>query len=159
VNQNRIAFAASTADPLLGSKKYWLEVDSSALFNSKGKYRTSIVSNGGLIQFPGVKLPFNNFVYYWRVAPDGSNHWNSFSFIYKQDSMPGFEQAHFYQHTESDLDGLVLDTGSRAFQFAPDFRECVRQSRPFILTPTRTMILALQLMVHLSVGALAWAAQ
>ncbi|HXR81347.1 MAG TPA: hypothetical protein VN763_10535, partial [Saprospiraceae bacterium] len=119
--QNRIAFAASTADPLLGSKKYWLEVDSSALFNSKGKYRTSIVSNGGLIQFPGVKLPFNNFVYYWRVAPDGSNHWNKFSFIYKQDSMPGFEQAHFYQHTESDLDGLVLDTGSRAFQFAPTF--------------------------------------
>ncbi|HYK46513.1 MAG TPA: C25 family cysteine peptidase [Parafilimonas sp.] len=120
VNHNKISLAASTADPFAQSKKYRLELDTTSLFNSAAKLKMITTSKGGLIEFNGVNLSLNNVVYYWRVAQAGKNpHWNNFSFIYKQDSMPGFEQAHFYQHTESDLDGLRLDTGSRSIQFAP----------------------------------------
>ena len=120
IGQRNVSFAASTADPLSERKKYRLELDSTSLFNSPLKIEASIFSKGGLVQFNTINLPLNNLVYYWRVAPAGNNpHWNNFSFIYKKNSLPGFEQGHFYQHTQSTFDGLKFDTASRLLQFAP----------------------------------------
>jgi hypothetical protein len=120
ISLRNVSLAASTADPLSARKKYLLELDSTSLFNSPLKIEASIFSKGGLVQFNTIKLPLNNLVYYWRVAPAGNNpHWNNFSFVYKNDSLPGFEQAHFYQHTQSAFDGLKFDTASRLLQFAP----------------------------------------
>ena len=110
--------AASTANPLDTLKTYVVEVDTTALFNSPIKYTQTKTSIGGVIEFDnGISLQ-NNTVYYWRVAPQAiGQHWNVSSFTYKNTGNVGFEQRHFYQHTESQLTRLILDTPSRAYIF------------------------------------------
>lgn len=110
--------SASTANPFATSKTYLVEVDTTALFNSPLKYTQNKISVGGLIEFDnGISLQ-NNTTYYWRVAVQGSSvFWNVSSFTYKNSGSVGFEQKHFYQHTESALNSISLDSSSRKFEF------------------------------------------
>jgi len=118
VNTGSIDLSASA--PYDSSTQYIVEVDTTALFNSPLKISRSQISKGGLIKFAGIPLSLNNTVYYWRVSEDSAEkHWNGFSFIYRQDGNTGFEQAHFYQHTQSLLSGVDLDSSSRDFKFSP----------------------------------------
>lgn len=118
VNANKIKLSASTAYAMDGSKRYWLEIDSTALFNSPGKVRLTKISKGGIIEFPKITLPINNTTYYWRTAAAGLNPlWQSFSFTYQQDSALGYTQSHFYQHTESSSFGMYDDTASRQWKY------------------------------------------
>jgi len=95
-----------------------MEMDTTALFNSPQKITRQYVSRGGLITFTNVPLSLDNTVYYWRVSEDSvDKHWSSFSFIYKNGGNTGFEQAHFYQHTQSSFNGVTLDSATRAFNF------------------------------------------
>ena len=99
-----------------------MELDTTALFNSPVKSTVQKISSGGLVEFNNVNLSLNNTVYYWRVSEDSLNkHWNSFSFIHKNPGNNGFEQAHFYQHTQSTLNGIAMDSLSRNFAFAQAF--------------------------------------
>lgn len=116
VNTAKITLAASTANPLDTLKKYTIQVDTTALFNSPllSTYQKS--SKGGVIEqvfSPGL----DNTVYYWRVSIQGSGRWNVFSFTHNSTAGNGFEQAHFYQHTKSYFDKLVLDSASRELKF------------------------------------------
>ncbi|HWB25209.1 MAG TPA: C25 family cysteine peptidase [Chitinophagaceae bacterium] len=117
VNSASVTLAASTADPLDTVKKYNIEVDTTALFNSAFKTHYQITSAGGVIQ-KTISLPLDNTVYYWRVVPSPGNHWNVFSFIHRSAGSAGFEQAHFYQHTQSSFDKIVPDSASRKLNFS-----------------------------------------
>jgi len=118
VNSNTIDLSASA--PFDSLTRYVAEIDTTALFNSPVKITKQQVSKGGLIKFAGISLPLNNTVYYWRVSEDSADkHWNAFSFMYNAGSNAGFEQGHFYQHTQSNLTGVYLDSSSRAFKFSP----------------------------------------
>jgi hypothetical protein len=112
---------ASTANPLSNIKQYVMEMDTTAAFNSTMKVSKTITSPGGILQFiPGVPL-VDSMVYYWRVSVvPGSNepfHWNMFSFRYIAGSVTGFNQSHYFQHTESNLDRISLDSNSRQYGF------------------------------------------
>jgi hypothetical protein len=122
INKQNISFQASTANPFSTSREYTMEIDTTALFNSPLKVIRTQTSVGGLLTFnPG--LPFtDSTVYYWRVSPapvTGPRVWNTSSFIYLPNSSLGFNQSHFYQQTTSELDGILLDTASRAWHFEP----------------------------------------
>ncbi|MEP6847099.1 MAG: C25 family cysteine peptidase, partial [Panacibacter sp.] len=118
VNTNTIDLSASV--PFDSITQYIVEVDTTALFNSPVKISRQQISKGGLIKFPDIPLSLNNTVYYWRVSEDSADkYWNAFSFIYTPGGSTGFEQAHFYQHTQSILTGVNLDSSSRAFKFSP----------------------------------------
>ena len=118
INTNKIAITASTAYALEARKRYWLEIDTSALFNSPGKVRLSKASKGGVIEFPEQTLLYNNTTYYWRTAAAGAKPlWQSFSFTYRKDSTPGYSQNHFYQHTESSATSIYDDTAGRSWKF------------------------------------------
>jgi|GEM_PF-287235 len=110
--------AASTANPLATSKTYIVEVDTTALFNSPTKYIQTKTSVGGVVEFDnGISLQ-DGKTYYWRVAPQvADQHWNTSSFTYRNIVNVGFEQRHFYQHTESNLSRLLLDTATRTYQY------------------------------------------
>ena len=118
VNNASFKFAASTANPITISKSYIVEVDTTAFFNSPLKYTQTKTSIGGVIEFDnGIALQ-NNTTYYWRVALQGVNQrWNNSSFTYKTSPNVGFEQRHFYQHTESNFNRIFLDSASRKFAF------------------------------------------
>ncbi|NDA64838.1 MAG: hypothetical protein EBX50_22855, partial [Chitinophagia bacterium] len=120
VNQSKIKIIASTAYALQPTEKYWLEIDTSALFTSSGKVRLAKIAKGGIIEFPNIKLPLNNTTYYWRTAKAAIDPlWQSFSFTYQQDSSLGYQQSHFYQHTQSTSVSISDDTTSRQWKFGP----------------------------------------
>ncbi|HEX8277097.1 MAG TPA: CARDB domain-containing protein, partial [Segetibacter sp.] len=103
VNHSDIKLAANTANPLVESRQYLMEIDTTALFNSSLKVSRNTTSAGGLIEFdPGIAFT-DSTVYYWRVAPStsGAIRWNTASFTFIAGSSLGFNQSHFYQHTKS----------------------------------------------------------
>lgn len=117
INTDVIDLNASTANPLDTIKQYIMEMDTTALFNSPEKLTRRVVGPAGLISFPHIPLSLNNTVYYWRVAVDSANApWNQFSFMHRNPGNPGFEQGHFFQHTESSFHNILLDS-SRSYSF------------------------------------------
>lgn len=120
VNRSNIKLAASTANPLVESRNYLMELDTTELFNSSLKVSRNIASAGGLIEFdPGIAFT-DSTVYYWRVAPatSGVIRWNTASFTYISGNNAGFNQSHFYQHTKSSTRSIFIDSASRKWKFS-----------------------------------------
>ena len=118
VSADSVALYASTTDPMATTRKYILEMDTTALFNSPALVTRLQTSSGGVLKFDSLALGPDSTVYYWRVAQDtASPHWNGFSFTHYKLAGTGFAQAHFYQHTQSSYNGLVLDSSSRQTAF------------------------------------------
>ncbi|MFT3933331.1 MAG: C25 family cysteine peptidase [Chitinophagaceae bacterium] len=113
VNQSTVKLYASTANPLSSLKQYTMEMDTTELFNSPLKISKTISSVGGLLEFdPGTSLK-DSTVYYWRVAlvpSSGQYHWNEFSFVYLAGSSFGFNQSHYFQHLQSTVKDISLNT-------------------------------------------------
>lgn len=124
VNKNTVILQASTANPLSSSKQYAMEMDTTGLFNSTFKIVKTITSFGGLVEFdPGIILT-DSMVYYWRVAPSvtsGDYHWHTSSFVYIAGSGEGFNQSHLYQHLQSSINRIYLDSFTRKWMFQPAF--------------------------------------
>lgn len=120
INKSNSKLYASTANPLVGSIEYLMELDTSELFNSPFKVIRNVVSPGGLIEFdPGITFR-DSTVYYWRVAPSvssGDIRWNTSSFVYLNGSSVGYNQSHFYQHTKSVDSDIFIDSASRQWRF------------------------------------------
>ncbi len=120
VNQQNIKLYASTANPFSTSRQYNMEIDTTELFNSAFKVTKTLNSTGGVLEFvPGITFT-DSTVYYWRVAPViGSQQpvWNSSSFIYLPNSDAGFNQSHYFQHTRSDKQRILLDPQTRQWIF------------------------------------------
>lgn len=122
VNHTNIKLAASTANPLVESRQYLMEMDTAEFFNSPLKVSRNTTSAGGLIEFdPGIAFK-DSTVYYWRVAPSttAAMRWNTASFLYLAGSSSGFNQSHFYQHTKSSGKSIFIDSISRTWKFSND---------------------------------------
>ena len=121
INQAQPVFLASTADALLPSRRYLMELDTSAGFQSPARKSVAINASGGLLRFqvPGLSLS-DGTVYYWRTAPEPvageSVRWNRSSFQYLRDIAAGYAQAHHDQHLQSALTDMRLD-GDRVWRF------------------------------------------
>lgn len=124
VNKQDVKLVASTANPFTAVKQYTMEMDTTEFFNSSAKITRTISSAGGVLEFtPGITLQ-DSTVYYWRVAPQSSGQpvWNKSSFVYlnpsgPNQSDPGYNQSHFFQHTKSSYDRVKLDSASRSTKF------------------------------------------
>lgn len=107
-------FLASTADPLVPSRRYLMEVDTSLEFRSPARKAVSITAPGGLLRFQVPDLVLSDgMVYYWRTAPEPvageAPRWNRASFRFQQDVASGYAQAHFHQHQQSSTADIRLD--------------------------------------------------
>ena len=123
INTNSQKLIASTADPFAASAQYEMQLDTTTLFNSPALVTKYLTQTGGVLEFdPGITYQ-DSTVYYWRVsrvpAAGGTYTWNVSSFVYIDpgNSSPGENQSHFYQHTQSTLNGIILDSASRLFKF------------------------------------------
>lgn len=125
VNNPSQKLFASTANPFSGTKQYTMEMDTTEFFNSPLKITRSVTSTGGVMEFtPNITLT-DSTVYYWRVAPvpaSGQPVWNKSSFVYLSNSGPnssdlGYNQSHFYQHTKSNYDRIILDSATRSYKY------------------------------------------
>jgi hypothetical protein len=120
INKNTAKLVASTADPILSSRTYIMEMDTTELFNSPFKISRTVTSGGGVVEFdPGITYQ-DSTVYYWRVAIatlTGSQHWNSSSFVYLPGTALGFNQSHYFQFLNSSFNRMYLDS-DRKWKFA-----------------------------------------
>lgn len=120
INHNNAKLVASTADPLLSSRTYMMELDTTEFFNSPIKITKTVTSAGGVIEFdPGI-LYQDSVVYHWRVAiapASGAPHWNTSSFVYLNGTGVGFNQSDFYQHTKSAFNRIYLDSTDHKWKF------------------------------------------
>jgi hypothetical protein len=124
INTPTAKVVASTANAFLPSLQYEMQMDTTTLFNSPSLVTKYLTSVGGELEFdPGITYR-DSVVYYWRVsavpAAGGTYTWNGASFVYIDpgNSGPGENQSHFFQHTQSTLNGVLLDTPSRQFVYA-----------------------------------------
>ena len=101
VNTPSVKLKASTTKFLSAPAEFYLEVDTTELFNSPAKVSQMQNSTGGVIEYvPSLQLR-DSTVYYWRVAkkPDTGTvkNWANSSFVYLPNSGPGWSQSHYYQ--------------------------------------------------------------
>lgn len=122
VNMQGVVLKGSTLNPFSSSKTYVFQIDTTALFNSPLLQSNKIVSAGGVIKWqPSITLR-DSTVYYWRTAMDTSTSnsqfkWTVSSFIYLDQSLPGWNQSHYYQLKNSSYADMYLDSTDRAFKF------------------------------------------
>ena len=118
VNTPTIKLKASTSKFLSAPAEFYLEVDTTELFNSPAKISQTQNSTGGVIEYaPSLQLR-DSTVYYWRVAkkPDTGTvkNWANSSFVYLPNSGPGWSQSHYYQFLKNtqirqSFNGRVLE--------------------------------------------------
>jgi hypothetical protein len=123
VNQQNISYQASTANPLLSTRQYVMEIDTTENFNSAFKKTYNQSGVGGAIEFKPTNLTFtDSTVYYWRVAVVPLNNanyiWNTSSFVYLANGGTGFNQSHYFQYKKNSYQDIVLDN-DRIFKFTP----------------------------------------
>lgn len=112
---------ASTANPFSTPKNYVVEIDTTEKFNSTLKVSRTVSTSGGLIEVaPGISF-LDSTVYYWRVSlqpsSGGEYRWNNSSFIYINGPEDGFNQSHYFQHINSKLDRIDLDSVTRKWKY------------------------------------------
>ncbi len=121
VNYDSLRLFAYTIDPLSENLMYYMELDTTQLFNSPSLIQNSIISKGGVIAWePNLNME-DSTVYYWRIRPDtsaanGEYRWKGASFVYLPNSSKGWNQSHYYQYLNNDFDDLTLDS-TRVFNF------------------------------------------
>lgn len=104
VGANPVVLHASTGIPISAARNYWMEIDTTAHFDSPFKQQTTINSIGGVLRWQPAINYTDNTVYYWRAAPAGDNpQWKIHSFIYQNGAAEGYNQSHHGQWAQNDL--------------------------------------------------------
>jgi len=146
-NQNQ-KFYASTANPFSESKTYYFELDTTTLFNSASKISMDVTNKGGLLEFSPVISFTDSTVYYWRTAveePTGvALRWSTSSFQYIAGSSPGFAQAHFLQHTDSEVDKVRMDSSITKWRFSTKTNSLVVRNGVFPTAASQALELSIQ---------------
>ncbi|MEY4936674.1 MAG: putative signal peptide protein [Bacteroidota bacterium] len=126
VNELPIVLKASTSKAITKERRYFIEIDTTPLFNSK---KTKIINSiGGVLEWQPDMQWQANTVYYWRVSPDSVDAygytWENASFIYLPQSSTGWNQSHYFQFRNNQFANMVL-TPNRDFQYVNDVRTLV----------------------------------
>ncbi len=148
INDPSFKYYASTANPISTAKQYILEVDTTKLFNSPLKRSTTISSPGGVLEFDPQMSYIDSTVYYWRTSfvpgEGGEYKWSNFSFLFNSRLSTGFNQSHYFQHKESDLSNIVLDS-ARKWQFSPRLNSMVVKQAMYPTSGSQDMDFSIEL--------------
>ncbi len=126
VNELPIVLKASTSNAITKERRYFMEMDTTAFFNSRFKKTTIINSIGGILKWqPDVNWQ-SNTVYYWRVSPDSVDAygytWQEASFIYLPQASTGWNQSHYFQFLNNGFTNMNIAPYNRKFQYVKDTR-------------------------------------
>lgn len=126
VNKQPVTFVAQGTDLLLTDKVYYLELDTSAWFNSPFKKSVEL-SGGPLIKWENVSLlpdipMYDSVVYYWRarfkdIPPGQDTTWGQSSFIYIDNGPEGWSQSTIFQLDKDGFANITPDLMHRKLVF------------------------------------------
>ena len=123
-----ITLKASTAFPFEPAKNYIFELDTTDYFNSPIKEATTIYHAGGIVSWQPNLLQTmpDSTVYFWRVGKDSIDatgyKWRNSSFQYIT-GKEGWEQAHFFQFENDELEFVKHNRPTRQFDFTPNVKQ------------------------------------
>jgi hypothetical protein len=123
VSSQGITLKGSTLNAFAPSKTYVLQMDTTEAFDSPLLLSTSITSSGGVIKWQPTTTLRDSTVYYWRSAMDTlygnkTHRWSTSSFVFLNQSAPGWNQSHYYQFLKNNYNSIYLDSASRQFKFS-----------------------------------------
>ncbi len=114
---------ASTANVFSEALDYYIQIDTTELFNSP-LFESSVINQvGGVLDWePNIQM-MDSIVYYWRVSIDstainGDFNWHNSSFVYIPNSSPGWNQSHFWQFTKDEFTNIQLDSTNYDFDYS-----------------------------------------
>jgi len=123
VNSSPVTFVAQSTNLLIDPTDYYIELDTSYLFNSPVK-KSTVVNSGSLIKWSDVDLNVltDSTVYYWRVRYNNigvgeDTLWGTSSFIYIKDSPEGWSQSKFPQFFKDQLVNTDQNTSLNKWEF------------------------------------------
>jgi FMN-dependent NADH-azoreductase len=118
IGNQGVTLKASTLNPFEEIMDYTFEIDTTEQFNSPLKQSSVITSAGGVVKWTPTLVYNDSVVYYWRTSNNnGSAVWATSSFIYIDQSLPGWNQSHYYQFQKDDYSKINLDSASRQFTY------------------------------------------
>ena len=125
VNKPNINLLYTSANPLIGERKYIVQIDTTELFNSPILTSEILNDKGGIINWqPSIPL-INNTVYYWRGSLDtiynNKISWNKSSFLYNTGLSEGWNQSHYFQFLPDNYNSMLLKD-NRQFSFIESIR-------------------------------------
>ncbi|MEM9921325.1 MAG: C25 family cysteine peptidase, partial [Bacteroidota bacterium] len=128
VNQANPTLIASTSSSIFTEQRFVLEFDTTQLFNSPLKQREVITQKGGLIKWQPQGAMENDRVYYWRVSPDSIEAevgyiWESSSFVYRPGDKEGWNQSHYYQFLENNVEQININPITRRMEMPRNILE------------------------------------
>ncbi|MFN3402828.1 MAG: C25 family cysteine peptidase [Cytophagaceae bacterium] len=126
VHHQPVNFIAQSTDILEKPKNYFIEIDTSYLFNSPFR-KSNVIMGSSIIKWPNVNLleatlANDSIVYYWRVRPaeipsGADTVWANSSFIYINKSPDGWSQSEFPQFLKDDLWHIERDLDAKKWFF------------------------------------------
>ncbi len=120
VSDPDLTLMATTGLPFSLSQNYIIEIDTTALFDSPLLQATTVTSTGGVLKWQPSLSWENETVYYWRTTLENSTSfndaWQNSSFVFKNEGM-GWNQSHYYQFLNNDLQQIGIDSLTRTFEF------------------------------------------
>ncbi len=123
VGNESVTLKASTGNAFAQVAVYHFEMDTTQLFNSPLKQRTSIEQTGGLLEWQPSINYVDSTVYYWRVTIDSlysngsGENWHNRSFLYLSGVEHGFNKSHYYQFLPDDYTATQTTSDYRRQEF------------------------------------------
>ncbi len=121
VNKDDITLTASNSKYRLSKRKYYFQIDTTALFDSPELSTYDVTTSSPDVRW---NLPFKlipNRVYYWRTTVDSTGRrgfaWKTRSFIYFPDGPTGWNQSHRYQFERDKLSKMEVDMSKGLLSF------------------------------------------
>ncbi|NND05806.1 MAG: hypothetical protein HKN87_05455 [Saprospiraceae bacterium] len=124
-NKKEISMVAQTLDPIEPPGDYIFQIDTTATYDSPLLVSETLTHRSGIISWSPSVQALPNTVYYWRArrAQSDTIVWMQSSFTFAPDERTGFDQRHYYQFLDNELQGLLFDSVSRQSLFEPSFND------------------------------------
>lgn len=127
VGNDSLTLYSSITNTSKTQKKYLIQLDTTAQFNSPILRTHQIITDGTIFNwFPNTALQ-DSTVYYWRTGIDSTYtkkpmSWNSSSFLYLKGKLKGgWNQSHYFQYQKDNFTNLQLKN-DRSFRFLDDLK-------------------------------------
>lgn len=123
VHDQPVNFVAQSIDLFQDTRTYYIEIDTSHLYNSPSKMVRTI-SSGALVKFTQSLLtdldPSDSLVYYWRIrfndlVAGEDTLWGESSFIYIKNSPDGWSQSEYPQYFKNTYNKVTVSSQGLAF--------------------------------------------
>ncbi|MDF2454420.1 MAG: hypothetical protein K0R51_413 [Cytophagaceae bacterium] len=123
VHDQPVNFVAQSIDLFQDTRTYYVEIDTSHLYNSPSKIVRTI-SSGALVKFTQSLLtdlvPSDSLVYYWRIrfndlVAGEDTLWGESSFIYIKNSPEGWSQSEYPQYFKNTYKNISVNAQGLSF--------------------------------------------